>query len=118
MLSSRENVLKAIANETRLKILEALEVANGKTFIDLKNEFDLLDAVLSRHLKALTSTNLLSHIYERNRNNGNPRCYSYYGITEFGKHILRVIRNALGDRHVPGKSTKKCVSKALYRKET
>ena len=97
-VSLREDVLKAIANETRLKILETLEEADGKTFIEIKNELGLLDAALSRHLKTLTSTNLVSHVYERNRNQRNPRCFSYYGITKFGKHILEVIRNALGEK--------------------
>ena len=99
-MSLRENVLKAIANETRLKILEALEVTDSKTFIELKNEFGLLDATLSRHLKILTSTRLVSHIYERNRNQRNPKCYSYYGITEFGKHIMKTVRNTLEEEKV------------------
>lgn len=94
-MSLRENVLKAIANETRLKILEALEKADSKTFIELKSKFGLLDATLSRHLKMLTSTSLVSHIYERNRSQQNPKCYSYYAITRFGKNILKTIKNAL-----------------------
>jgi len=89
--------LKAIADETRMKILNELEGKDGKTFVDLKNELSLLDATLARHLKALISATLVSHVYERNRRQDNPRCYSYYEITRFGRYLLNIIGNAFED---------------------
>ena len=99
-INTREDVLKAIADETRLKILETLDDADSKTFIELKSKFGLLDATLSRHLKALKSTGLVSHIYERNRNQRNPRSYSYYEITTFGRRMLKTIRNTLSREEI------------------
>ena len=83
-----------------MKILDELGETDGKTFVDLKNKFSLLDATLTRHLKALISSNLVSNIYARNRNQGNPRCYSYYEITVFGRYLLEIIGHALENEKI------------------
>ena len=63
----RLNLLKAISDETRLKLLELLRHGNEICVCDIEKVFDKTQSTLSRHLKTLTEADILESRREGNK---------------------------------------------------
>ena len=63
----RFDLLKALSNETRLKLLEFLRHGNEICVCDIEKVFDKTQSTLSRHLKTLTEAGILESRREGNK---------------------------------------------------
>ncbi len=63
----RLNLLKALSDETRLKLLGFLRHGNEICVCDIEKMFDKTQSTLSRHLKTLTEADILESRREGNK---------------------------------------------------
>ncbi|MFW9874864.1 MAG: ArsR/SmtB family transcription factor [Candidatus Thorarchaeota archaeon] len=63
----RLNLLRALSDETRLKLLEFLRHGNEICVCDIEKVFNKTQSTLSRHLKTLTEADILESRREGNK---------------------------------------------------
>ena len=63
----RLDLLRALSDETRLKLLEFLRHGNEICVCDIEKVFDKTQSTLSRHLKTLTDADILESRREGNK---------------------------------------------------
>lgn len=84
----RLKVLKALSDETRLKLIEYLRHGNEICVCDIEQVFDKTQSTLSRHLKTLTDADILE-----SRREGNKKLFKVKDTQVF--KLLAIIDNLI-----------------------
>lgn len=84
----RLKVLRALSDETRLKLIEYLRHGNEICVCDIEQVFDKTQSTLSRHLKTLTDADILE-----SRREGNKKLFKVKDTQVF--KLLAIIDNLI-----------------------
>jgi len=84
----RLKVLRALSDETRLKLIEFLRHGNEICVCDIEQVFDKTQSTLSRHLKTLTDADILE-----SRREGNKKLFKVKDTQIF--KLLAIIDNLI-----------------------
>jgi DNA-binding HxlR family transcriptional regulator len=85
---SSPQVLSALANDTRIKILVSLHDAGSMSFTDLMRKIGMVGPVLVHHLDKLQIAGL---VVKRANPDPNAAQYRLYEVTAFGEEMLETL---------------------------